>query len=133
MVPQKILDRLLPVLAKADPEEFKFPVAKVAKNPARLPDGKSIDFFSTTFEPTIGKIYRLTVTRDGEVSYLNINRSLIGRADISNVTKYWTICKKDAAILLDGLVEDGLLRGAPDGGEATKLYVSGELTPSVVG
>lgn len=119
-VPQKILNRLLPVLMKADPTIFKVAEAEVVKNPASVPDGKSIDSFRTTFD-SIGTIRILTVSRDGGISYLNITRPFIGRADTPNVSKYWTIPAKEAAALLDGLVEDGLDREVRGGDEATKL------------
>ncbi len=120
VVPKNILDRLLPVLMKADPAVFKVAVVKVVKNPASVPDGKSIDYFSTTFD-SIGKITILSVSRDGAISYLAITSTFIGRADTPNVSKYWNIPAKDAAALLDGLVADGLDREVLGGDEATKF------------
>jgi len=111
-MPESIFRRLRPLLVQAHPEEWK----AEAKRPP-LPDGTRIDSFATGFVPTYGDIHSLSVTRAGKVVYTYHTDPNIGRAGAPSVRKEWDIPAKDAAALLTGLVEDGVLEPADGPGD----------------
>ncbi len=118
-MPEKIFRRLLPVLAQAHPEEWK--AVAVEKRPP-LPDGKCIDSFATGFVPSYGDIYSLSVTRAGKVVYTHHTDPNIGRAAALPVRKEWDIPEKDAAALLAGLIEDGVLEPTDGPGDGKRSW-----------
>ena len=107
VLPEKLYRRLLPVLAQAHPEQWK--VAEAKRPP--LPDGTRIDSIVVGLGLGYGRTLMLSVSRTGQVSYSAADNLTLGRAPIPPVHKGWTIPEKDAAALLDGLIEDGLLKG----------------------
>ncbi len=91
---------------------------------AALPDNKTIDslHLSVTTDPgkRLGPVATLTVTRDGKVTYSHATAPHTGSG--GKVTqKRWDIPPQQAAAILAGVVEDGLL-DLPAGGRAKAHY-----------
>lgn len=102
-IPENAFRRLLPVLQKADPGEWKVAEARPA-----LPDGRRIDSFSTSFERSYGEVIWISVAANGKVAYSHHTRSDIGRAPGKPVREEWDIPVKDAVALLAKLVASGV-------------------------
>ena len=81
-----------------------------------LPDNKTIDTFEYGFTPKVlGSAAALTIGRDGKIAYSFQSQPHTGSGG-HVVQKEWKIPEGDAAALLDGLVEDGVLELEDTGG-----------------
>jgi len=77
---------------------------------APLPEMKVVDTFHYTYMsgPFTDRAM-LSVTRDGKVTYFYQSEPGTNSGGV-NVANKWEMPKKDAGVLLDGLVQDGLLK-----------------------
>lgn len=103
-VPDKVMAHLRPLLAKAHPELW---AEKPVPAPRPEPPAKLGELSSVRYIPRLrGQEYvNLSVERNGKVSYQRIKTA----GDNETLERTWTMPAKDAEVLLDALVSDGLL------------------------
>jgi len=88
----------------------------------RLPDNKTIDTFQCSLgTAALGPVTTFSVTRAGKVHYSYASQPHTGSGG-KVVQKEWDIPEKEALVLLNGLVEDGLLALEEDAGNKFPRY-----------
>jgi hypothetical protein len=75
----------------------------------RFPDNRTIDTFSYSYSPELfGPSMVFSVTREGKIHYSYASQPHTGSGG-RTVVKEWDVPPEEAAALLQGIVDDGLL------------------------
>lgn len=114
--PEKLHKRVLPLLQHAHPEQWLEPSKKAVADDKRsvLPDNKSIDSLSLSITPKLmGAEAKLSLSKSGKVIYTDTPHPNGEGGRL--IRKEWEIPRAEAAAILQGGVEDGILESVDVG------------------